>query len=164
VIPVAETICNLAGMLSLMAGYYDSSLSPVAIGCFVIGLLWLLSQWRRWAWVASLGLVVFVGAAVLGLWIGLSPTLMACSVLGGLLAWDLADFSRRLHCAAPEDDLRKLENKHFLRLVILGAIGLSLSLVAMYLHLQISFGWMFLLAFAALLGMMQLVKHLRRGD
>ncbi len=163
-IPVAETICILAGMLSLMAAYYNSSLAPVAIGCFVVGLFWLFSRWRRWAWVASLGLVIFVGAAVLGLWIGLSPILMTCSVLGGLLAWDLADFSRRLYRAAPEDDLRKLENKHLVRLVILGVIGLSLSLVAMYLNLRISFGWMFLLAFAALLGLMQLVKRLRRGE
>jgi hypothetical protein len=163
-IPVAEAIATLVGMLSLMGGYYHSSLSPVAIGCFVIGLLWLLSQWRRWSWVPSLGLVVFMGAAMLGLWIGLSPILMTCGVLFGLTAWDLADFSSRLHRAAPEDNLRKLENTHLVRLTLLGLVSLSLSLLAMFLHLQISFGWMFLLAFAVILGMAQLVKRLRRGE
>ncbi len=160
----SKTICILAGTMTLMAEYYHSKFSLVAIGCFVIGLLWLLAEWRRWPWVASPALFVLVGAAGIGAWMGLSPILMAFSVLGSLLAWDLADFSRRLHCAAPEDDLRKLENKHLVRLVILGVIGLSLSLTAMYLNLQISFGWMFLLAFAALLGMMQLVKRLRQGE
>jgi hypothetical protein len=149
-------------MISLMAGYSHSKLSPVGIGCFVIGLIWLLAEWRLWAWVASPALFVLVGAAGIGAWLGLSPILMAFSVLGSLLAWDLADFSRRLHSAAPEDDLRKLENKHLVRLGILGTTGLPLSLVAMYLHLQISFGWMFLLALAVVLGMMQLVKRLRR--
>jgi hypothetical protein len=163
VVVAFETICILAGTLALTAGYYHSSLSPVGIGCFVVGSLWLVSQWRRWTWVASLGLFVFVGAAVLGVWIGLRPIPMAFSVLGSLLAWDLADFSRRSQSAAPEDDLRRLEKKHLLRIAILGVAGLSLSLVAMYLHLQISFGWMFLLAFATVLGMMQLVKRFRQG-
>jgi hypothetical protein len=163
-ISIFEAITILAGMISLMVGYYHSSLSPIAIGCFVIGLLWLLSLWRRWTWVASLGLVVFMGAAMLGLWIGLSPILMVCGVLFGLSAWDLADFSRRLHRAAPEDDLRKLENIHLVRLILLGVVSLILSLLAVFLHLQISFGWMFLLAFAVVLGMVQLVKRLRRGE
>ncbi len=147
-----------------MAGYSNSGLSLVAIGCLLIGLIWLLAEWRRWAWVALPALFVLVCAAGIGAWKGLSPILMVFSVLGSLLAGDLNDFSHRLHSAAPEDDLKKLEKMHLARLVILGATGLSLSLVAMYLHLQISFGWMFLVAFAAVLGLMQLVKSFRQGD
>lgn len=158
-----ETISVLAGMLALMAGYYQSSLSPVAVGCFVMGLLWLLSQWRRLSWVASLGLFVFVGAAGVGVWIRLSPILMACGVLGGLLAWDLDDFSRRLRNAAREDNLKMLEKKHLVWLACLGAVGLVLILAALVMHLQISFGWVFLLTIAAVLGMMQLANRLRRG-
>jgi hypothetical protein len=163
VIVVSETIFILASMLALMAGYYQSVLLPVAIGCFVIGLLWFFSQWRHWAWVASLGLFVFIGAAGIGVWIGLSPILMAFSVLGSLSAWELADFSRRLGSAAPGDDLRKLEKKHLIRLVSLVVVGLALILAALVLHLRISFGWVFLLTVAAVLGMVQLVNRFRRG-
>jgi hypothetical protein len=150
-------------MLPLIAGYIQLNLSAVAIGCFVIGSLWLLSLWRRWMWIASPGLFAFVIAAGIGIWIGLSPILMACSVLGSLLAWDLDDFSRRLRGAAPDDDLRKLENKHLMRLASLGAIGLVLILAALVMHLRFSFGWVFLLTIAAVAGMMQLVKRLRQG-
>jgi hypothetical protein len=150
-------------MLALMAGYSQSSLSPVAIGCFIMGLLWLLSQWRRWAWVASLGFLGFVCAAGVGVGIGLNPILMALGVLGSLLAWDLSDFSRRLGGAAPEDNLRMLENKHLVRLASLGAIGFVLMLAALVMQLRISFGWVFLLAIAAVAGMLQLVNRLHRG-
>ena len=157
-----ETICILAGMSPLIVAYYQSDLLLVAIGCFLLGLLWLVSQWQAWAWVASLGLFTFICTAGIGVWIGLSPILMAFSVLGSLLAWDLSDFSRRLRVAAPEDDLRKLASKHLVRLVSLGAIGLASILAALIMHLQFSFGWAFLLTIAAVVGMMQLVNRLRR--
>jgi hypothetical protein len=163
VVVASETICILAGTLALVAGYYPTDLYPVAIGCFVIGLLWLLSQWQAWAWVAPLGLFVFVSAAGIGVWIRMSPTLMAFSVLASLLAWDLSDFSRRLRSAAPEDDLRKIKSKHLVRLAGLGAIGLALSLAALVMHLRFSFEWVFLLTIATVAGMMQLVNRLRRG-
>ncbi len=160
---IAEILCILTGMAPLITGYYQSNLSTVAIACFVVGSLWLLSSWRHWAWVASAGLLAFTILAGMGVWTGLSPFLMAESILGSLLAWDLADFSHRRREAAPEDDLRKLEKNHIVRLASLGAIGLSLDLAAVLVHLRISFGWMFILAIATVLGMMQLVKRLRRG-
>jgi hypothetical protein len=162
VVAASETVCILAGMLALIAGYYPSNLPAVAIGCFVTGLLWLLSQWRHWTWVASLGLFVFVCAAGMGVWLGLSPILMASSVLASLLAWDLADFSRRLRGAAPEDNLGKHETRHLVRLASLGGIGLALLLAALFMRMRISFGWIFLLTIAAVAGMMQLANHLRR--
>ncbi|MGA2489422.1 MAG: hypothetical protein ABSF99_04440 [Anaerolineales bacterium] len=79
------------------------------------------------------------------------------------MAWDLADFSRRLQDAAPDDDLQKLENNHLVRLASLGTISLALTLTALLLHLRISFGWMMLLTVVAIFGMMQLVNRVRRG-
>lgn len=160
---IAETICILAGMLPLAAGYFQFDLPLVAIGCLVIGLLWLLSQWRRLDWAASLGMLIFTGASALGVWVGLSPFLLAISVLGSLLAWDLADFSRRLRRAAPEDNLRLLEKQHLMRLAGVGGLSLALTLAALIVHLQISFGWLLLLAIVAILGLLQLVKRLRQS-
>jgi len=163
VIIIAETICILAGMLSLAAGYFQFDLPLVAIGCLVIGLLWLLSQWRRLDWAASLGMLIFTGASALGVWVGLSPFLLAISFLGSLLAWDLADFSRRSRRAAPEDNLRLLEKQHLMRLAGVGGLSLALTLAALIVRLQISFGWLLLLAIVAILGLLQLVKRLRQS-
>jgi hypothetical protein len=157
----AETICVLTGMLPLFVGYTQSRLIPAAVGCFVIGLFWIYSERRGWHWVAPAGLFVFVIAAGAGVWIRLPPILMALSVLGSLMAWDLAGFSRRSKDAAPEDDLRSLEKSHLLQLASLGAAGLVLILAAMLINLRISFGWMFLLVLAAMFGIMQMVRRYR---
>jgi hypothetical protein len=163
VVLVSGSICILVGMLPLAAGYIQSNLAPVAAGCLMVGLVWLLSQWRGWVWVASLGIFVFITAAGMGVWIGLSPILMAFSVLGSLMAWDLAGFSQRLRGAAPEDNLRRLEKEHLLRSASLGGAGLVLILLALFIHVRISFGWMILLALAGVMGLVQLVNRLRRG-
>jgi hypothetical protein len=159
----AEVLFILAGTLPLVAGYYSSNSFLVASGCAVIGLFWLLAGFRRWTWVASLGLFAFISAAGAGIWIGLSPFLMALSVFGSLFAWDLADFNRRLRFGAPEDDLRHLQRTHLLRLGGFGIISLILILFAFLVHLKISFGWMFLLTLAAVFGIMLGVSHLRQG-
>jgi hypothetical protein len=160
---ITESVCILIGTLSLATGYYQFRLPVVAIGWIVLGLVWLLSRWGRWAWMASIGLFVCVCAAGVGVGIGLSPVLMAVSVLGSLFAWDLADFSRRLQRAAPEDDLRQLQQLHLLRLAALGGISLALYLAATFIHLVISFGWLFLLALAAVLGLVETARRLRKA-
>ena len=162
-IVAAEILCIIASMTLLITGYYQSNLFPVAVGCFGVGLLWLLSQRRRWDWVASTGLFVFITAAGIGILIGLKPIMMALSLLGSLAAWDLAGFSRRLREAAPEDDLRRIEKDHLVRLASLVAIGLFLILAALIIQIKFAFEWMFLLTCAALLGLVQLVNRLRRG-
>jgi hypothetical protein len=151
-------------MLPLVAGYFQFHLPQVAIGCLVIGLFWLLSLSRRWAWPASMGLVVFMVLAGMGAWIRMSPILIAFSVLGSLFAWDLDGYSRHLRNAAPEDPLKLFEKAHLQRLAILAGTGLILIVVAVSFHVQISFGWMFLLALVAVLGLIQLVDRLRRGE
>jgi hypothetical protein len=158
-----ETVCILAGTIPLVAGYFRSDFPVVAAGCLAFGLIWLFSEWRRWVWMAPVALVIFIIAAGMGVWIGLSPYLMALSVLGTLLAWDLADFSQRLRGAAEEDELRILRKNHLVLLVSLAAISLVLMGAALLIHIRISFGWLFLLSMAVVLGIMNLVKRLRRS-
>ncbi len=160
---VIEITCVLAGMTPLVGGYYLAGLSPVAIACLITGSFWLISLWRQWTWLASLGLFAFVGAGAAGVWLGMNPILVAFSMLGSLLAWDLAGFSRRLRGMAPEDDLRRIEKTHFVRLAGLGAIGMVLVLAGLGMNLRFSFGWAFLLTLAAILGILQLADRLRRG-
>jgi hypothetical protein len=163
VVLISESICVLLGALPLAVGYFQIQLAPVAIGCILIGLLWLLTNRYGWVWAASLGLFMFVTSAGVGVWIGLSPILMAFSVVGSLMAWDLASFSGRLRGAAPEDDLHLLRKRHLVRSASMGVGGSVLILAALFIHVRISFGWMFLLVLVAALGVIQLADRLRRS-
>ena len=160
----SETICILLGMLPLVLGYMRFNLLPVGMGCLVVGLLWLVLQRQSRAMVSSLCFIVLGFAAGMGAWIGVNPFLMAISLLGSLMAWDLTDFSRRLRRAAPEDNLRNLERRHILQLAMLGGIGLSLILTVLFGRLKISFGWILLLVIVFISGMIQLVNRLRQSD
>lgn len=153
----------LIGTGSLAWGYYDGGYRHVAFGLLGFGLLWALAQWRRWTWSASLGLLAVTAAAAAGLWLELAAGWMVVGALGGLLAWDLSDFARRLRCAPPRRDMQTLEKVHLARLAILFVFGLLLATGAMLLQLRFTFEWALLLALVAALGITRLVAWLRRG-
>ena len=159
----AESICILLGTLPLVVGYLQFNLPLAAIGAFAVGLPWLLSRREFRAWMASIGLFIFVCASGIGAWLGLSPILMAISVLGSLSAWDLAGFSRRVRRAAPEDDLNQLGKKHLVQLGILLGVSMILVLLGLLIHSNIPFWWVFLLVLVAVLGMMKLENRIQRG-
>ena len=88
---------------------------------------------------------------------------MIAGALGGLFAWDLTEFLRRLRFAARTDDLRGLQRRHLTRLVIVALIGITLFSIATFLRLELKFEWAVLLTLIAALGVTQLVAWLRRG-
>lgn len=157
-------ICILVATLPLAAGYFQVNLPPVTIVCLLAGFIWLISLWQRVDWAASVGLLVVACAAMLGVWLGLSPLLLAISLLSGLLAWDLSDFSNRLRRAACADDLSLLVKRHLLRLGGLGGLSLILMIVALFVHVRISFGWLLLIAIVLIFGLLQLARHLRQSS
>ena len=152
----------LLGMLPLVVGYFQFGLPQVAVGCLAVGLLWLGLQQYHWDWLPAVGLFVFVCLAGAGAWLGFSPLWMALSVLGSLSAWDLVHFSVRLHACAFGDDLRQVKTSHLVQLGLLDGISLVLILGVQLIRQHITFGWMFLLALVAILGVVQLVKRLTR--
>jgi hypothetical protein len=123
----------------------------------------LFAGWRRWTWFSVIAILLTVTLAGFGLWIELSPGWMIAGALGGLLAWDLSDFMRRLRYAHMSDDKRALERRHLTRVTIVALIGMSLASVAMLVRLEFTLEWMMLLALVAVLGVTQLVAWLRRG-
>jgi hypothetical protein len=157
------SLCILIGVLPLAVGYFQVRLPQAALASLVIGLLWFFLKRRGWAWVAPLGFFFFIFLAGLGIWMGMSTLWMAVSVLGSLCAWDLEGFSLRLKDAAPGDPALLLEKRHLQRLALLVGTAALLVLLAIFLRVPVSFGWMFLLALAAVLGILQLVDRLRRG-
>jgi hypothetical protein len=149
------------GVSSLAWAYYSSGLTAPARWLLILGAVWLVAAWRRWRWFAAPGLFVLVAAAGLGLWIGLPFGWMIAGALGGLFAWDLTDFERRLRQAAPGDDRGGLEARHLARLGLVALAGLGSASVAMAVRLQFSFEWALLLGIVAAAGFLQLAGWLR---
>lgn len=133
---------NTAFVLSVLAaagalawGYASQGLVHDASRLLIFGALWLFAKWRGWKWMPSLGLLVIIAAAAYGLWIGLALGWMALGALGSLLAWDLAEFARRLQDAAPTDDVIGMERRHLARVGLVALFGGTLALIALIARL-----------------------------
>ena len=161
---VLQYISILVGAGSLAYDFYAQGHVSLARWILLIGILWLVAEIRRLRWLASIGLPVCVAVAGLGLWMDLSLSWMLAGALGALIAWDLADFMRRVEHASPEDDVPALTRRHLLRLTIITAVGLVLALIGMITRLEFSFEWTAFLALLAALGVTQLVGWMKKGE
>lgn len=154
----------LVGAGSLAWEYYAGGYAIFARWILLFGLVWLLAEFRHTGWLASAGFPICVAVAGVGLWLDLSLGWMLAGALGALIAWDLADFIRRVEQASAEDDVPTLTRRHLLRLTIITFIGLALSLVGMVTRLEFSFEWTAFLALLAALGVTQLVSWMKKGE
>jgi hypothetical protein len=152
----------LVSVASLVMGYRAEGHAEWTRGLLAFGALWAFAQWRRWRWFPSIGLLTALAAAGSGLWIGLPSGWMLAGALGALFAWDLSDFERRLHHAAPED-APALVQRHLMRLGMLAAAGLAYSLLGMLYWWKYSLDWTGYTAILSALGISLLVGRMRRG-
>ena len=106
------------GVGSLAFAYNDAGYQMLARYLLVFGGLWLFAIWQRWRWFSAIGIFILVALAGFGLWVELSPGWMIAGALGGLFAWDLTEFMRRLRFAARTDDLPGIQRRHLARLTI----------------------------------------------
>lgn len=153
----------LMGIGSLAYAYAGIGFDGLVRVLLVLGVLWLVAGWKRWIWFSTIAILFLVVLAGFGLWIALSPGWMIAGALGGLLAWDLSDFMRRLQFVHITDDKRGLERRHLTRVTIIAIIGVLLASIAMLVRLEFTLEWMMLLALVVVLGITQLVTWLRRG-
>lgn len=152
-----------AGALAL--GYALGGFWAGMVWILALGFLWLIGQWRQWRWMASIGLVFFVGAAAGGFWLGLAAGWMLLGVVAALDAWDLDYFFQRLSRVAADETLaqrRELKQRHLRRLAVVNVMGLLLAAVALEVRFEFSFGAAFWLGLLAILGLSQAVGFLRR--
>lgn len=153
----------VVGVGSLAWGYTQVGLPLYARWILVFGVLWLVAIWQRWRWFAYLGLAFNLLAAALGLWFtSFPPGWMFAGAIGGLLAFDLTDFYRRLSFSASSAERHYVEMRHLRRVTLLGLIGFLLASLAMILTVRYSFEWALLLTVMAVLGVLQLVAWYRK--
>ncbi len=150
---------------SLAMGYGLNELWGGAVTVGVVGAFWVVGQWRRWGWVASVALVLLIGAAAVGLWLGAGGGWMLVGVVAALVAWDLDRFAWRMRAAGRVEDADALERCHLQRLLTVSGAGLLLGAAALSLRVRLGFAVAFLLALLAVLGLSRVVGFLRReGD
>ncbi len=144
---VFRFICPLLSVGLLVTGFYLGGLTWSALVLLLSGVLWMIGLSLHWTWVSPLGLLTANSAAVIGLFLNLSPIFIIPAATFALLSWDLAGFHDRLSLASPDDDIVTLEQRHLVRLLALAVGGIALSALALSLHLKTPFEWLIFLVF-----------------
>jgi hypothetical protein len=153
----------LLGTLSLAIGYLQGGFVEYSRWFLLLAVLWLVTHYRKWYWFSSIALLLIIVAAAYGVWRELPTVWMILGAVGGLLAWDLSDFARRLSYAAPMDDTRGLERRHLERVAIVATLGVGLALLSVFIRVQrLAFEVAVGLVLLAALGLTRLVIGLRK--
>ena len=126
--------------------------------------LWLLAHWQRWNWVGSVMLLASVGAAALGLWLGLLPGLMLVAAVAVLLGWDLSGFLRRIRLASPTDDVRGIERRHLLRIGIVAFLSAAIAALSLFVQIKVPFEIAVLLVLVSTVGLTRLAAWLQHEN
>lgn len=160
---LALVVSILVGTASLALGYGQAGAAVYSRWFLVLAVVWLFMQYRKWYWFSSVALLIIVVGAAYGVWREFPTVWMLLGAVGGLLGWDLSDFTRRLSYASPMDDTQALERRHLERVGIVAAIGVGLALLSLYVRIhRLAFEVAVGLLLLAALGLTRLVIGLRK--
>jgi hypothetical protein len=147
------TILLAAGALAV--GYAAGGALVWFIAVGAAALAWLSAEWRGWPWLATLAFAADVWLAAYGISKGYGPVWMAAAVILALAALATGQFVRRAGPVLRDEDAPPIIWRFATRLGVLAAISLGLSLLALNLEINLTFG-------LAILGGMVLVFALSR--
>ncbi len=160
---IAFVLSVILGCASLTVGFFQAGMTDPARWFILLGIVWILSHWRKYYWVSSLAFFLTMLGAGYGVWNSLPTIWMLLGALGGLLGWDLADFARRLSYAAPTDDVQGMERRHLARVGVVAALGFGIALLSLVIRIsRLPFEVAVGLVLLAALGLTRLVMRLRR--
>jgi hypothetical protein len=160
---IAFVLSVILGTGSLAVGFYEAGRFDAARWFIWLCIVWILAHWRKVHWVSSLAFLLTLTGAAYGVWHELRTMWMLLGALGGLLGWDLADFSRRLSYASPKDDLQGMERRHLERAGIVALLGFGLAWLSVVLRIErLPFEVAVGLVLLAALGLTRLVLGLRK--
>jgi hypothetical protein len=160
---IALILSIVVGTIALAIGYGQGGESAASIWFVILAGVWLFAHFRKWYWFSSIGLLILVSAAAYGVWREFATVWMLLGAVGGLLGWDLSDFSRRLSYASPMDDISSMERRHLERVGIVAALGVGLALVSIFVRIhRLAFEVAVALLLLAALGLTRLVIGLRK--
>jgi hypothetical protein len=161
---IALVLSILIGTASLAMGYGQAGAVGLSRWFLLLAVIWLIAQFRKWYWFSSIALIIAVSAAAYGVWHEFPTVWMLLGAVGGLLGWDLSDFTRRLSYASPVDDINTMERRHLERVGIVAALGVGLALLSVYVRIhRLAFEVAVALLLLATLGLTRLVVGLRKN-
>jgi len=160
---IALILSILLGTASLAIGYGQAGVVDFSRLFLVLAAIWIFMHFRKWYWFSSVAMLIIVIAAAYGVWREFPTVWMLLGAVGGLLAWDLSDFARRLSYASPMDDTRSMERRHLERVGIVAVLGVGLALISLFVRVhRLAFEVAVGLLLLAALGLTRLVIGLRK--
>jgi hypothetical protein len=114
----------------------------------VAGVLYLARAKKGSGWV---GLAFFLGAASLGVFLGVPFWTLLLAALSGLAFWDLDAFYDRLRRMPENEAIDTLAKAHHKRLLLALGIGWVLAQASSFFQFNLSLGWAILLGLAVVL-------------
>ena len=155
-------ICVGLASLGLALGYGLAGIWAAAPICLGLGAFWLIGEQFDWKWTNALGLICFVGAAIIGIWSGVAVPLVLFSTTAAIVAWDFLRFAQRLRAAVRVEEGGVLMRAHVQRLLVAAALGLLLGGISQGVQLELSFSGALLLGALAILGLSRAVGFIQR--
>ena len=129
-----------ASTLALGIGY---STGPNALlWLLVIGaglVFWLLAEWRGWSLMAGTALLLSLFLAANGIASEHRPLWMSIGLLAALSAWLLGDMFQRVNAVENVEGRSEMLRAALIRLLILDAVGLALTVTALTVRLRLAF-------------------------
>lgn len=159
---VFEVLCIVFSTAALSAGYLSGGYAPAAIMIIFLGAGWLVAALYRWIPASVIGLLISSLAAGAGIMLDLQAGLLFSGAAAGLAAWDLSRFNRHMQLAADTDDVSNLEKRHLGWLGGTLFLGLLLAAGSLLAQVQLSFGWVMIIAILGVLGLVRFVGWVSR--
>jgi hypothetical protein len=160
---IAFILSVILGTISLSIGYFQAGRFGPARWFVWLAIAWILAHWRKVYWASSVAFLLTLVGAAYGVWHQLTTMWMLLGALGGLLAWDLSDFTMRLTYAGPHDDVQGMQRRHLERAGIVALLGFGLAWLTLVIHVErLPFEVAVGLVLLAALGLTRLVLGLRR--
>jgi hypothetical protein len=152
----------LVAVAALAIGYALAGLLFVSMIIVLLGAMWFSAQQRKSTGLEGFLLTVFLLAGGFGFWVGVPAWMSLIATVATLGAWDLDHFLQRLSTVERVEFDTGLGREHIRRLAVVQGLGLLLGLLALTIHMKISFWWEALLVLLAVIGIRQLIRFVRK--
>jgi hypothetical protein len=144
----------------LASCYASSALWNWVILISVVGIVWILGQYKHWRWAGNVGLISLTAISGRGVFAGINPLLLLLSVTLALIAWDMNMFLIRIALAERVEKRGYLEKCHYKKLAVTAGTGLILGALSLKLDFNLGFNWLLLLGILLIICMSRLIRIL----
>ena len=148
------------GTLGMAATFALAALWGWVVAIVIVGLFWLAEPRHGLRWVATLSLLFFTAAAVVGVLLKLSTFWLLSSLVMLLAAWDLSHFFRYLDDVADVRNEAELTRDHLKRLGIVAGLGWFLGATALAVRLTFDFGWALALGLVVVVSLSRAIRRM----